>query len=246
MNKNRKRELIKIVRSQSKQSVSISELLDEQTANENEFTDCWPKDWLPKDFPNARIIGLNYSTDDYLWQPIWSPARQRSNLSMRANKMLALLTNHRVGVNRPIVWIGHSKGGLYIKQMLVNAHTSSITDAHSIWQSTRSVLFYSVPHRGSPLAKLCLPFLRQSIELIEIHHSEFQRLTDNMIENQFTSKHFADFPTTLDLNRHFISLCSKGVFKMDVCSFVETKLTQLSVFNLRIIDITSGGMTDLI
>lgn len=67
--------------------------------------------------------------------------------------------------------IGHSKGGLYIKQILVLAHECN---ALWLWKSSRAVLFYSVPHRGSPLAALNLPFLTRSIEMIEIQNGEQQ------------------------------------------------------------------------
>lgn len=36
-----------------------------------EFTNCWPRDWLPLDCPYVRVITISYSTDPYLWRPIW-------------------------------------------------------------------------------------------------------------------------------------------------------------------------------
>jgi len=36
-----------------------------------EFTNCWPRDWLPLDCPYVRVIAISYSTDPYLWRPIW-------------------------------------------------------------------------------------------------------------------------------------------------------------------------------
>lgn len=36
-----------------------------------EFTNCWPRDWLPLDCPYVRVISISYSTDPYLWRPIW-------------------------------------------------------------------------------------------------------------------------------------------------------------------------------
>lgn len=42
-----------------------------------EFTNCWPRDWLPLDCPYVQVITISYSTDPYLWRPIWlsKPAR---------------------------------------------------------------------------------------------------------------------------------------------------------------------------
>lgn len=132
------------------------------------LSQCWPKDWLPIDFPTARVCAINYDTDPHLWRPIWYPSQQRSSLSIRAMKMIRILVEHKIGVNRPIIWVGHSKGGLYIKQIIVNAHEYN---AYWLWKSSRAVLFYSVPHRGSPLAELNLPWLTRSIEMIEIQKS---------------------------------------------------------------------------
>lgn len=132
------------------------------------LSQCWPKDWLPIDFPTARVTAINYDTDPHLWRPIWYPSRKRSSLAIRAMKMIRILVEHNIGVNRPIIWVGHSKGGLYIKQIIVNAHECN---AYWLWKSSSAVLFYSVPHRGSPLAELNLPLLTRSIEMIEIQKS---------------------------------------------------------------------------
>lgn len=48
--------------------------------------------------------------------------------------------------------------------------------AEPLWQSTRGTFFYSVPHRGSPLADFNLPLLRQSVELLEIRKSWYSWL----------------------------------------------------------------------
>lgn len=134
-----------------------------------QLSQCWPKDWLPLDFPTARVCAINYDTDPHLWRPIWYESRKRSSLAIRAMKMIRILVDHNIGVDRPIIWVGHSKGGLYIKQIIVNAHECN---AIWLWKSSKAVLFYSVPHRGSPLADLNLPLLTRSIEMIEIQKSE--------------------------------------------------------------------------
>lgn len=49
----------------------------EDTKDQNEdYSKCWPKDWIPKDCPNVRVIALNYSTD-LLWYPIWAKKKPR-------------------------------------------------------------------------------------------------------------------------------------------------------------------------
>lgn len=135
------------------------------------YSRCWPGDWLPIDCPGVRVIALNYTTDPYLWRPIWVRKRNRTSLTERSREMTQHLIEKGVGVGRPIIWVGHSKGGIFIKQIIVDAWESGRTASENLWRSSKGVLFYSVPHRGSPLADFNLPLLRQSVELTEIQKS---------------------------------------------------------------------------
>lgn len=50
---------------------------EEDSFGENEdYSECWPKDWIHKDCPKVRVIAVNYSTD-VLWSPVWTRKRQR-------------------------------------------------------------------------------------------------------------------------------------------------------------------------
>lgn len=52
--------------------------VEQDNNNENEpYSKCWPRDWLPKDCPGVRVIALNYTTDPYLWRPPWVTKRNR-------------------------------------------------------------------------------------------------------------------------------------------------------------------------
>lgn len=35
------------------------------------YSPCWPRDWVRVDYPGARIISINYTSDPYLWRPLW-------------------------------------------------------------------------------------------------------------------------------------------------------------------------------
>lgn len=41
------------------------------------WSPCWPGDWLPLDCPGVRVIAINYTTDPYLWRPVWITKRNR-------------------------------------------------------------------------------------------------------------------------------------------------------------------------
>uniref|UniRef100_A0A182Q5W3 DUF676 domain-containing protein n=1 Tax=Anopheles farauti TaxID=69004 RepID=A0A182Q5W3_9DIPT len=188
-------------------------------AKDANWSPCWPGDWLPLDCPGVRVIAINYTTDPYLWRPVWITKRNRSSLVDRAREMSDLLIAKGVGRGHPIVWVGHSKGGIFIKQILVDAWESGRPAAEPLWRSSRGTFFYSVPHRGSPLADFNLPLLRQSVELLEIQKN---------------------CSSILELHSRFVALYHSGQLKIDVFSFVETAMTLMSVLYLRIVGIDSA------
>ncbi|XP_018578480.2 protein SERAC1, partial [Anoplophora glabripennis] len=83
------------------------------------YTHCWPKDWLPKDCQNLRIIGINYNTSLSMWAPICPAEKVKFTLEERSEVLLEKLLAVGVGT-KPIVWITHSMGGLIVKRMLCN------------------------------------------------------------------------------------------------------------------------------
>ena len=160
-----KKENQKIIANTSSFTATESKMIN------SSYSKCWPGDWLPLDCPGVRVIAVNYTTDPYLWRPVWIRKRNRTSLVTRSREMMELLTENGVGVEHPIIWVGHSKGGIFIKQIMVDAWESGKAALVPLWRSSRGCLFYSVPHRGSPLADFNLPLLRQSVELIEIKKS---------------------------------------------------------------------------
>lgn len=153
-------------------SRSVSRASTASSQRSADYSRCWPGDWLPLDCPGVRVIAVNYTTDPYLWRPIWIRKRNRTSLAVRAREMMEMLTEIGVGVGHPIVWVGHSKGGIFAKQIMVDAWESGKAALAPLWRSSRGCVFYSVPHRGSPLADFNLPLIRQSVELEEIKKSK--------------------------------------------------------------------------
>ncbi|XP_022215175.2 uncharacterized protein LOC111069418 [Drosophila obscura] len=187
--------------------------------NDPNYSTCWPGDWLPLDCPGVRVIAINYTTDPYLWRPLWKRKEPRSNLFQRSREMAELLIQHRVGHGHPIIYVGHSKGGLFIKQLIVDAWECGRPAMTPLWRSARGCFFYSVPHRGSHLASIKAPLLSRSVELLEIEKN-----------NKYL----------LDLHRRFAGLYHLGHLKIEVFSFVETALTLMSVLYLRIVGVDSA------
>ncbi|KAL0269580.1 UNVERIFIED_CONTAM: hypothetical protein PYX00_007266 [Menopon gallinae] len=191
-----------------------------KAVKDDPYTACWPKDWLPQDCPGIRVIAVNYTTDPFLWRPVWITKRIRTSMTERSEEMEDHLLKLGVG-EHPIVWVGHSKGGLFVKQMLVDANNSDDPALKNFLHQTKAMMFYSVPHRGSSLANINLPLLRQSIELIEVKK---------------------DCKEVSHLHNQFMKLYEKKILSAEVYSFVETVLTFMFVTNVRVVSVDSADI----
>ncbi|KAI1801297.1 hypothetical protein F4811DRAFT_564111 [Daldinia bambusicola] len=100
----------------------------------------WLRDDLPKDLPDSRIFLYEYnSTVAY--------GKDRSTFIDRANRLLEEIRIERYSCkSRPIIFIGHSMGGLLIKQALINAHNN--TKYTPIKLATKGLVFFATPHYG--------------------------------------------------------------------------------------------------
>lgn len=109
---------------------------------------CWPRDWLPKEFPNARIISVGYEIHLSRWLGNALPLGQQS---VEICKKLSL-----AGVGKkPIIWVTHSFGGILTKELLYYA--SKHEQFQPVLRNTVGVVFFSTPHRGANLAKFAEP-----------------------------------------------------------------------------------------
>lgn len=191
---------------------------EQEEAQIPSYSKCWPKDWLSKDCPGIRVIALNYTTDPNLWRPVWIKKKNRSGLVERSKEMIDHLLKLKVG-KHPIVWVGHSKGGLYVKQIIIYAWENSQENLRNLYLQSKAIMFYSVPHRGSAMADFTLPFIRRSVELLEVQRN---------------------CRFVLNLHKKFVEVLENGPFQPDIFSFIETSLTFMSFLYLRIVALDSA------
>jgi len=94
----------------------------------------WPREWLAKDFPQARILSVDYRalSGDY------------------SSCLLSQLKSHSVGV-RPIIFITHSIGVFLIKKVLSLDFTSTEGEGEfstsNVLTNTKGIVFYATPHK---------------------------------------------------------------------------------------------------
>ncbi|XP_059044812.1 uncharacterized protein LOC131840654 [Achroia grisella] len=101
------------------------------------YSTCWPKDWIKEDYPNARVISINYTSDPHLWRPLWVKESKRLRLHERAQQMTEQLLALNVG-EKPIIWVGHSKGGLFIKQIYCEAYEAYLKTEKDLFKTNNS------------------------------------------------------------------------------------------------------------
>lgn len=182
-----------------------------------EYTYCWPKDWLPFDCPNLRIIGINYETSLTEWSAKHTcPCEKKGTLENRSDDLMKSLAASGVGQDRPIIWVGHSMGGLLVKEIIVQAMNDVNDDVKNLALNTRGILFLGTPHKGSGVAKL-----KQHIQFLLSPTIEVKELEEN-----------ASF--LLSLHEKFLDYLNEMKDKVNIVSVVEGSPTMLTSFKFPI------------
>ncbi|KAL6821770.1 hypothetical protein J3E69DRAFT_367941 [Trichoderma sp. SZMC 28015] len=104
--------------------------------------DMWLRDFLPISIPNARVLTYGYDTK-------LPGSRSKSSILQLSRKLLESIktTRDESTKHRPLILIGHSLGGLVVKQALVQASEGSEDDL-AVFRSCYAVMFFAVPNRG--------------------------------------------------------------------------------------------------
>ncbi|CAD6190649.1 unnamed protein product [Caenorhabditis auriculariae] len=124
----------------------------------DDLTACWPKDWLPLDVEQPfRILALDYPS--YLIQ-LRGPMDTLQSRSQRFHDQLIAAGLGK----RPIVFIGHSMGGLLTKKLLLDFK-------EEISSKTVGVLFIATPHRGSPVASWAYSVFFPTADVLFLHQA---------------------------------------------------------------------------
>ena len=112
----------------------------------------WPRDLLPRAFPQARIVTWGY---DVQIEGFVADASQAS-IYHHAENLLAdtvMLRRSDAAKLKPLIFIAHSLGGIVVKDALSLSGNES-TGINAILPATIGVLFLGTPHHGSGAASL--------------------------------------------------------------------------------------------
>lgn len=185
----------------------------EEAQDRCSYTHCWPKDWLPKDCANLRILGVNYWTSLSEW--LETCPLQSADIATRALDMVPALIDAGVGTrNTPVVWLAHSMGGLIVKQALVEASQSNEQNLKRLSENTKAVLFFSTPHKGSSVATM-----PRAAAAILWPSNDVRQLKENS-------------PVLLALHKAFIEFAN--LYEWETVSFAESLPTYVTAFKVPI------------
>ncbi|RKL12119.1 hypothetical protein BFJ70_g16308 [Fusarium oxysporum] len=118
----------------------------------------WPKEWLPRDpdFNGVRVRSFGYNAN-------WS-TRAKTPLDVRSfgqSLVEELVSDPMIKASdTPIILLGHSMGGLVIKQACILSKTNQ--GFAQLAQRFHSFYFLGTPHRGASLAKFLGNLIRIS------------------------------------------------------------------------------------
>jgi len=115
----------------------------------------WLRDELPTKLPQSRIFIYKYdSTAVY--------GKNRETFIDKANAFLERLRVKRSDdPHRPLLLLGHSLGGLLIKQALINAFNNQ--KYKDIKRASRALAFFAVPHHGGDRTVINIGSLAEGI-----------------------------------------------------------------------------------
>ncbi|KAK3296861.1 uncharacterized protein B0H64DRAFT_390543 [Chaetomium fimeti] len=106
----------------------------------------WPRDLLPKDCPQSRVLVYGYDTKVTKYV---KAATNKNSVFSHAKDLLFALSRARQ-LDRPLIFITHSLGGVVVKEMLAQSAMATEEGPKNIVDSTSAVVFLGTPHRGSP------------------------------------------------------------------------------------------------
>jgi len=114
----------------------------------NQTKKMWLRDFLPDQIPRSRIMTFGYDARV-------TGTRNVIGIQENAGNLLEALTTLRRNKEerkRPIIFIGHSLGGIVIKKALIIARGEKPYTL--ILDATYAVIFMGTPHHGSRLADI--------------------------------------------------------------------------------------------
>ena len=181
------------------------------------ITHYWPQEWLPKDpaFKDVRILSFGYDSN-------WIKGKDNClNIHHFGISLLGeISTSPYLGnVDTPIVLIGHSMGGLVIKEAYMLARQE--LNYKTLVERFRTIYFLATPHKGSDSATLL----------------------NNILLMTYSSRAYvADLERGSEAIKSINDAFCRYSADIDLWSFYETQKLSLGIFSTLIVEPDSATL----
>jgi hypothetical protein len=150
----------------------------------------WPRDWLSQIVPNARMFSISYNSS------ATRPDVQPDMYALGENLVddIILDKKRNIGQNCPVILVGHSLGGLVIKQFVLSAMAAKDgghSDAEKervdhFLENLKGVFFYATPHSGSEKADLASTIKNTNpiLELLKTLNNDIARINSEFTQHR--------------------------------------------------------------
>ncbi|KAF5555928.1 ribonuclease p mrp [Fusarium phyllophilum] len=203
----------------------------------------WPKDLLPDDIPASRIFLFGYDTN------ITSTGRSgpsKTEIHGDAEDVCAKLAAERLStqtvsdsnaVDRPIIFVAHSLGGLVAAQILVDGENKPENSVEgSITRNTHGMVFLGTPFRGSSAAKPA-EAVRRVLQLFKVDTQQ-QTLKLLGVDSERLDELTRAFSQVLNKRR-----TSKDIdLRIEASFFYETLKTRWGIGSVQIVETESAQL----
>ncbi|KAI0183818.1 Alpha/Beta hydrolase protein, partial [Xylaria flabelliformis] len=116
-------------------------------------TEPWPKTLLASELSSSRARIFTYGYDAYT---IRTGATAKTRMTDHAIDFLQKVTANRAqnsALDRPLIIIAHSLGGLVSKQAILKSKNSAEPHLRNLYNMTEGIMFLGTPHTGAWMAK---------------------------------------------------------------------------------------------
>ncbi|CCF35507.1 SERAC1 [Colletotrichum higginsianum] len=183
----------------------------------------WPRQVLA-DIPGCRVMtfGYNAAFERAL-------VKNTTTINAIAQTFVNRLIDKRKGehINRPLLLIAHSLGGLVIKRALYNIHADrhtglksrKIDEQNAIYDSIAGLVFMGTPHAGSHVTDAARVKMLKALA-----RATFKKAPENLI--RALSAHSNELQ---DLSASFERTTIFTQHMIEICTYFETKTTKFVV-----------------
>lgn len=164
----------------------------------------WPREWMGENFKTARILSISYNS-------CAMKSQGQTDMDILGENLvtdIVLDSEYNIGQNCPVFLVGHSLGGLVIKQLIISTFVQKsecneerdrvkLKRIEKFHQNLKGVFYYATPHQGSKIADLTGLLVSNNpiLELLKTLNTKRARINE----------HFRKYRENLDVKAYAVA-----------------------------------------